>query len=308
MRALIADDDQIITTILSSVLSRMGMQVTVAHDGDVAWQALNSVQPPGLAILDWMMPNLDGLELCRRIRSSPRLAGTYVILVTARDSCEDLVSGLESGADDYMVKPINMAELQARIHVGVRVANLQQNLAHSVKDLRSTRDHLAMLVSTDVLTGVYTRRWWFDLAEKEFSRARRYERTFSLLMADLDWFKQINDTHGHETGDRILNQFGEMLRDTCRKSDVIGRIGGEEFAVLLPETPADAAQHLATRITEACHSIIVPAESGDARCSCSIGVTEVRSDDERLDGVLTRADQALYAAKRAGRDQWSFAA
>ena len=165
-----------------------------------------------------------------------------------------------------------------------------------------------MLVSTDVLTGVYTRRWWFDLAEKEFSRARRYERTFSLLMGDLDWFKQINDTHGHETGDRMLNQFGQMLRDTCRKSDVIGRIGGEEFAVLLPETPADAAQHLATRLTEACRSILVPAESGDARCSCSIGVTEVRSDDERIDGVLTRADQALYAAKRAGRDQWSFAA
>jgi diguanylate cyclase (GGDEF)-like protein len=177
-----------------------------------------------------------------------------------------------------------------------------------VRELRSTRDHLALLASTDALTGVYSRRWWFDTAEKEFSRARRYTRTFSLLMVDLDWFKQINDTHGHEAGDRVLNQFGQMLRQICRKSDVIGRIGGEEFSVLLPETSAKAAQTLATRITEGCRDLIVDPMAAEARCSCSIGVTEVRADDERLDSVLTRADQALYTAKRAGRNQWSFAA
>jgi two-component system cell cycle response regulator len=308
MRALIADDDLIITTILSNALGKSGIQVTVAHDGDVAWQALNSMQPPEIAILDWMMPNLDGLELCRRIRSTPRLAGTYVILATARDTREDLVKGLEAGADDYMVKPIDIAELQARVGVGLRVATLQKNLTKTVTELRSTRDRLARMASTDVLTGVYSRRWWFDLAGKEFSRSRRYDRTFSLLMADLDWFKQVNDTFGHETGDRVLNQFGVMLRETCRESDVIGRLGGEEFAVLVPETSSEAAQHLATRITEACRAIAVEASAGDARCSCSIGVTEVHADDERLDSVLTRADQALYAAKRAGRDQWSFAA
>jgi diguanylate cyclase (GGDEF)-like protein len=158
------------------------------------------------------------------------------------------------------------------------------------------------------LTGVYSRRWWFDLAEKEFSRSYRYDRVFSLLMADLDLFKRINDTYGHEAGDRVLNQFGTMLRKTCRESDVIGRIGGEEFALLLPETPAGAAQHLASRITEACRSIVVDGSVDDARCSCSLGVTEVRPDDERLDYVLMRADQALYAAKRAGRNQWCFAA
>jgi two-component system cell cycle response regulator len=308
MRTLIADDDPIITTILSSTLARMGLEATVAHDGDVAWQTLNSLQPPGIAILDWMMPNLDGLELCRRIRSTPRLAGTYVILVTGRDSREDLVAGLEAGADDYMVKPIDVVELQARIGVGLRVAKLQQNLTRTVTELRSTRDHLARMASTDVLTGVYSRRWWFDLAGKEFSRSRRYDRMFSLLMADLDLFKQINDTFGHEVGDRVLVQFGTMLRQACRQSDVIGRLGGEEFAVLLPETPSEAAQHLATRITEACRALLVDAAAGDVRCSCSLGVTEVRPDDESLDSVLTRADQALYAAKRAGRNQWSFAA
>ena len=308
VRTLIADDDLIITTILSSAVTRLGMQVTVAHDGDVAWQALNSMHPPAIAILDWMMPNLDGPELCRRIRSTPRLATTYVILATARDTREDLVAGLEAGADDYMVKPINMAELHARLGVGMRVATLQQTLSQNVKELRSARDHLALLASTDVLTGAYSRRGWFEQAEKEFSRARRYGRMFGLLMADLDWFKQINDTFGHEAGDRVLNQFGEMLRETCRKSDVIGRIGGEEFSILLPEASADAAQRLATRITEACREIVVQAEGGDARCSCSIGVTELRQDDDRLDAVLTRADQALYVAKHAGRNQWSFAA
>jgi len=308
VRILIADDDPITTAILTNALQRLGMQVTVAHDGDLAWQILNSLQPPAVALLDWMMPNLDGLELCRRIRSTQRLAGTYVILVTGRDSKEDLVAGLGAGADDYMTKPLNMAELHARLGVAIRVAQLQQTLAQNVRELRSTRDHLALLASTDALTGVYTRRWWFDNAEKEFSRARRYNRTFSLLMADLDWFKQINDSYGHETGDRVLNQFGEMLRVTCRQSDVIGRLGGEEFAMLLPETSADAAQHLAARLTEACRSMRVNTRTGDAHCSCSIGVTELRTDDERLDLVMTRADQALYAAKRGGRDQWTFAA
>jgi two-component system cell cycle response regulator len=307
MRTLVADDDPITATIVSTTLARIGLDVTVAHDGDAAWQQLNSVQPPALAIFDWMMPNLDGLALCRRIRSTPRLAGMYVILVTGRDTRQDLVSGLEAGADDYMTKPIDVAELKARIGVGVRVANLQQSLTRNVNELKATRDRLAQLASTDALTGVYSRRWWFDLAEKEFSRSRRYNRVFSLLMADLDWFKQINDTYGHEAGDRVLNQFGTTLRQTCRDSDLIGRIGGEEFALLLPETGSEAARRLAGRITAACRSIVVDPD-GDPGCSCSLGVTEARPDDERLDNVLTRADQALYVAKRGGRNRWSFAA
>ena len=167
----------------------------VAHDGDVAWQALNSMQPPSLAILDWMMPNLDGVELCRRIRSTPRLAATYVILVTGRDSREDLVMGLEAGADDYMVKPINMAELQARVGVGLRVATLQQNLTSTVTEAaRPTRDRLARMASTDVLTGVYSGGGGSISRGRNSHGRAGIDRTFSLLMADLDWFKQINDT------------------------------------------------------------------------------------------------------------------
>ena len=175
-------------------------------------------------------------------------------------------------------------------------------------ELRATRDHLARLASTDMLTGVYLRRWWFDLAGKEFSRSRRYRRTFSVLMTDLDWFKQINDSFGHAIGDHVLQQFGGMLRERCRQSDVIGRVGGEEFAVVLPETALEAAKYMASRVTDACRLLVTNASSTEVRCSCSIGVTEVRLDDEDLDSVLKRADQALSRAKRAGRNQWSFAA
>jgi diguanylate cyclase (GGDEF)-like protein len=308
MRTLVADDDRIAAATLSHALTRTGIDVTVVHDGEAAWQHLDSAQPPSLAILDWMMPSIDGIELCRRVRSTPRLAATYIILLTGRDSRQDLVTGLQSGADDYMVKPIDLEEFRARIGVGLRVANLQQNLARTVTDLRGARDHLARLASTDALTGVYSRRWWFDLAGKEFSRSRRYERTFSLLMTDLDWFKRINDTFGHEAGDRVLRQFGDMLRNECRQSDVIGRLGGEEFALVLPETTVDSAQLIATRITEACRALVTEASCTEVRCSCSIGVTEVRADDENLDSVLKRADRALYDAKKAGRNRWSIAA
>ena len=303
MRTLVADDDLIITTILSNALTRSGMQVTVAHDGDVAWQALNSLQPPSLAILDWMMPNLDGLELCRRIRSTPRLAGMYVILVTARDSREDLVAGLEAGADDYMAKPINLAELQARIGVGLRVAKLQQNLAQSVKELRSTRDHLAKMASTDVLTGVYSRRWWFDAAEKEFARARRYGRTFSLLMADLDWFKQINDSYGHEAGDRVLNQFGDMLRKTCRKSDVIGRLGGEEFAIVLYDAGRDKGLAIAERIRLSFVEAAAMIDGRPVGGTVSMGMVVSEQGMLEIATLLAQADGALYCAKERGRNR-----
>ena len=308
MRALIADDDRTTTAIVADALKRWGLEFVVAHDGMAAWQLLNSVQPPALAVLDWMMPGFDGIELCRRVRSTPRLSGTYVILLTGRDSRSDLVAGLDAGADDYMVKPIDLEELRARVHVGIRVATLQDTLAARVDELRAAHDHLAKMASTDALTGVYSRRWWFDLASNEFSRCRRYDRTFSLLVLDLDWFKVVNDTYGHDVGDTVLQQFAEMVRYQCRTSDIVGRLGGEEFAIILPETSVEAAKTIATRLTQACRELAVESASGTVRCSCSIGMTGVRRDDDSIEIVLRRADSALYEAKRSGRDRWSAAA
>jgi two-component system cell cycle response regulator len=304
MRAVIADDDPVTTTVLSRALERLGFDVAVAHDGEAAWQLLTTGPTPALAVLDWMMPGLDGTDLCRRVRLDPSLSGLYVILLTGRGSRGDLVAGLDAGADDYMVKPIDPEELRARVQVGIRVATLQHRLGERVTELQATRDHLARLVSIDALTEVYSRRWWFDLAATEFWRSCRYRRAFSLMVLDLDFFKRVNDTFGHDAGDRLLRRFADMLRDECRQSDIIGRLGGEEFAVLVPETPGDAAQHLATRLREACNLIVVPSAAGGITCTCSIGISELGPDDEDLESVLRRADTALYDAKRSGRNCW----
>jgi diguanylate cyclase (GGDEF)-like protein len=304
MRAVIADDDSVTTAILSRALQRWGFEVTCAHDGASAWELLTSGPAPDLAVVDWMMPGIDGIEICRRIRNEPTLAAMYVLLLTGRDSRADLVVGLDAGADDYMVKPIDTEELRARVQVGIRVANLQGRLAEQVSELQAARDHLARLVSTDVLTDLYTRRWWFELAGTEFSRCRRYDRRFSLMVIDLDFFKRVNDTFGHDAGDKVLRCFADMLRAECRQSDIIGRLGGEEFALLAPETSLASAQHIAGRIREACRNLVVAAPAGDVRCSCSIGISEVAPQDDDIEEVLRRADAALYEAKRSGRDCW----
>jgi two-component system cell cycle response regulator len=304
MRALIADDDRITTAILFRALTGWGIETAVAHDGDEAWVALNAGPAPQIVIADWMMPGLDGLELCRRIRQAPALAPTYVMLLTAKSARVDLVAGLDAGADDYMTKPIDGEELRARVQVGIRVATLQRRLAEQVSELEAARDHLERLASTDVLTEVSSRRGWFEIAATEFSRSRRYGRAVSLLIVDLDFFKRVNDTFGHDAGDRVLQTFASLLRLECRQSDVVGRIGGEEFAVLLPETSLRAAQRLAGRIGAACRTLKVATAAGEVGCTCSIGISELRPDDFTIDDVMRRADAALYEAKHTGRDGW----
>ena len=307
LRALIADDDRTTTAILAKALEGWGASVAVAFDGTAAWAMLCDGYRPSIAVVDWMMPGIDGPELCRRVRQDARLAGLYMILLTGRDTRDDLVAGLDAGADDYMVKPIDTEELRARIQVGMRVAALQARLAERVIELQSARDHLTRLVSIDMLTELYTRRCWFDLASVEFARSRRYARVFSLLVIDLDYFKQVNDTFGHDRGDKMLQRFADMVRSECRTSDVIGRLGGEEFALLAPETSIDSAQLVAQRIVEACRRLRVLAPAGDATCTCSVGVSQLRPEDENIESVLRRADTALYEAKRSGRNCWKSA-
>jgi len=304
MRALIADDDPVTTAVLTRVLDLLCIDVVSAADGSAAWQVLEAGPAPELAIIDWTMPGIDGVEICRRIRHEPRLTAMYVLLLTGRDSPSDLVAGLDAGADDYMIKPIDTEELRARVQVGVRVANLQSRLAGQVSGLQEARNHLERLVSTDTLTDLHSRRSWFELGAAEFSRFQRYDRPFSLLLLDLDFFKRVNDTFGHEAGDRLLRAFADVLRVECRKSDIVGRLGGEEFALLAPETPQMAAQHLADRIRDVCRTLVVESPAGQVRCSCSIGISEVAWDDENIEGTLRRADAALYEAKRSGRDCW----
>jgi two-component system cell cycle response regulator len=304
VRAIIADDDRVTTAVLARSLERLGIDVTSANDGTTAWSLLAAGPAPQLAILDWMMPGMDGIEICRRIRQTPALAGMYVLLLTARASRADLVAGLDAGADDYMTKPIDTEELRARIQVGTRAARLQENLTGQVSDLKDARDHLTRLVSTDALTDLHSRRSWFERGGAEFSRFQRYNRPFSVLVIDLDFFKRVNDTFGHDAGDLLLRSFADMLRAECRHSDVVGRLGGEEFALVVPETTLAEAEGIAERIREACHRLVVAVDAGEVRCTCSIGVTETSADDDGIERTLQRADAALYDAKRNGRDCW----
>ena len=302
MRALIADDDRGTTVILSKALQRWHVDVAVAHDGMVAWNLLNEGNAPSLALIDWMMPGVDGPELCRRIRGNPALAHVYVIMLTGRDSRADMVMGLDAGADDYIIKPFDAEELRARVHVGIRVATLQERLNERVAELQAAQHELARLASIDMLTGLFCRRQWFEMAAIELDRSRRYAQPFSLLIADLDFFKRVNDTFGHGVGDEVLKQFANVLIRECRGSDIVGRLGGEEFAVLLPQTPVRAAQDVGRRILDACRRLIVQTPNGDVKFTCSIGVTEATDADLALESVLERADTALYQAKRNGRD------
>jgi diguanylate cyclase (GGDEF)-like protein len=304
MRALVADDDPVTTAVLARVLHRLGLEVVSANDGTSAWGVLEDGPAPELAIIDWTMPGIDGVEICRRIRRNPALAAMYVLLLTGRDSRTDLVAGLDAGADDYMIKPIDTEELRARVQVGVRVAHLQSRLAGQVSELQEARTHLERLVSTDALTDLHSRRSWFELGATEFSRFQRYDRSFSVLLLDLDFFKGVNDTFGHDAGDLLLRRFSDMLRAECRHSDIIGRLGGEEFALLAPETSLVSAQTIAERILDACRRLVLTLAAGDIRCTCSIGMSESAPADDGVERVLRRADAALYAAKRSGRNCW----
>ena len=302
-RVLIADDDRVTAAILGKTLRRWGLEVVEANNGLDAWDLLQAPDRPALAIVDWMMPGLDGLELCRRIRQQESLAALHLILLTARDDRGDIIAGLDAGADDYIIKPFDLEELRARVRAGLRIVSLQQRLAQQVRELQSARDELARLAGTDMLTELHSRRRWFELAASEFARCQRYRRPFSVLTADLDYFKQVNDRYGHAAGDAVLKAFAQVLRLQCRGTDAPGRLGGEEFAILLPETSTRVASDVAQRIVNACRALTIETAAGAVQITCSMGVASVVLPGDTIDLLLQRADEALYRAKHNGRDR-----
>ena len=277
--------------------------MVAARDGRDAWEQLRRQPDISLAIVDWMMPGIDGLELCRRMRQDPLFSNVYVILLTARQDRGDIVSGLSAGADDYVIKPFDVEELKARVRVGVRLASLQERLAAKIAELEVARDGLERVASTDALTQLCSRWRWYEAAGEEIARFRRHRRPFSVLVADLDFFKRVNDTYGHAAGDEVLRTFANLLRKATRKTDVLGRIGGEEFAAVLPEAVLDSAERIAERIVNGCRSVRAISGSASIDFTCSIGITEAVEGDDSIQTLLGRADAALYEAKRRGRNQ-----
>jgi diguanylate cyclase (GGDEF)-like protein len=290
MRILIADDDEVSRCKLEALLNKWGYEVISVEDGMLAWEALQQENAPRLAILDWMMPGLDGSEICRQLRRSSKGAYVYVLLLTSRVGKEDIVAGMEAGADDYLSKPFNTQELKVRLRAGKRIIDLEEAL-------RVQATH-------DALTGVWNHGAIIDMLQLELDRAEREGRSTGAVLVDLDHFKLVNDTYGHLTGDAVLREAAERMIRVLRRSDVLGRYGGEEFLAVLPGCEATDAQALAERLRLciACGPAATP--MGEVSFTISLGVTTTGiSGTMGVAAVLQRADEALYQAKREGRNR-----
>ena len=227
MRVLAAEDNPVFQSMLKTMLTKWGYQAVIARSGTEAWRVLESEDAPRLAILDWMMPGMDGLEICRRIRSANREPYIYILLLTARTESQDLIEGMDAGADDYLTKPFNAHELRVRLHAGRRILDLQEELLKAREALREQATH-------DGLTGLLNRTGILEKLDDELSRASRTGTPVSVLMADLDLFKSINDTRGHLSGDAVLREAACRLKAAARRYDSVGRYGGEEFLLCSP--------------------------------------------------------------------------
>jgi diguanylate cyclase (GGDEF)-like protein len=295
-RILIADDEIVSRTVLDDTLARWGYEVQVARDGDEAWAALHAASSPQLAILDWQMPGLDGPEICRRLRQETRDKYVYILLLTARDNRSDVIAGLASGADDYLTKPFDRHELQARLTVGRRILRLQEELIEAREALRVEATH-------DSLTGLWNRRGVLAMLSADLERATREGSPLALVVADLDHFKAVNDTRGHLVGDEVLRQVGRRLHDAVRPYDGVGRLGGEEFLVVLPGAPAPVAAEVAERVRRAIAGSPIAVAGGELALTLSAGVAAAPAGLVDPDPLLAAADDALYEAKRSGRDR-----
>ena len=292
---LVAEDDPMFRKILKSWLENWGYRVIVAEDGTAAWNILQQERPPELLILDWVMPGIDGLELCRRIRERQTTPYQYILLVTAKDDAEDVVTGLEAGADDHLTKPFDRSELRARLRVGRRILTLQKGLIQAREELRFQATH-------DIPTGIWNRGALLDLLQREIERASRSQSPTGLLMLDLDHFKKVNDTYGHLAGDVVLREVAHRISEVVRSYDLVGRYGGEEFLVVLPDCDPDQALQSAERIRAVIAGRPVLAAGAEILVTASIGVTVTTAGSVAEKEILAIADTALYQAKSAGRN------
>jgi len=302
-RILVVDDHPDNVEIINARLTNRGFNVETATNGQEALEKVRA-NPPQLILLDVMMPLMDGFEVSRRIKGDDALPYIPIILVTARDSTQDKVEGLDAGADDYLTKPINFPELEARVRSMLRIKRLQDELDEKNRELELANKRLRKLSITDGLTELFNHRHVHELLHEEFERSRRNGAAIAVAMLDLDRFKQVNDTYGHPTGDVILYETAQILRDTAREIDMIGRYGGEEFICILPGTTEEEAEQFAERVRHAVAEHVYRDESHEVRMTVSAGVASYPSPGvEHPDALIKRADEALYHAKETGRNR-----
>ncbi|MFO0761236.1 MAG: diguanylate cyclase [Byssovorax sp.] len=288
MKILVADDDALTRLLLSRLLDKWGYEVTFATDGLSTLELLEQDDGPQLAILDWQMPGMSGVEICQRLREKHRERYTYVLLLTGRDRKEDLIAGLEAGADDYVTKPFSREELSVRLRAGRRIVELEEALRE-----RAIRD---------ALTGAYNRRGILDVLDRELARARRDGTFVTVGLADVDHFKKVNDVHGHQAGDAVLAEIARRLQGALRAGDALGRYGGEELLVVATSQRAsggrEIAERLRARIAES--PVLFADRSIPVTASFGVAVSGPGMDAARL---IKAADEALYRAKDRGRNR-----
>jgi two-component system cell cycle response regulator len=296
-RLLLVEDEPTQQLLMERMLSGVGYQVDVAGNGEDALRMIKSGNYP-LVITDWEMPGMDGVTLCRLVRQA-NLPNVYILLLTSHGAVAHAVEGLRAGANDFIRKPADETELLARLDAGRRMVRLEQSL-------RNANTQIEKLSITDPLTGIFNRRYLHDRLPLESARARRYGQSLSVVMADLDHFKTINDTYGHQTGDVVLQHSVALARSALRKSDWMARYGGEEFVIVLPETHIQGAYAVAERVRRLCAETPVLVADTQLIMTASFGVSGIDGippSKEDAEVILREADKALYESKRAGRNR-----
>jgi two-component system cell cycle response regulator len=294
MRVLLADDDAFYRYSLRKSLDRWGYEVVTASDGREALDMLLGEDPPSIAILDWMMPGMDGVAICSRVREQRKDPYVYIILITAKDQKQDVIAGLEAQADDYLIKPFDLEELRARLKSGKRIVDLQAALASKQQELSYRATH-------DSLTGIWNRSAILDILHQELECARSMKKPLCLALADIDKFKYVNDTYGHAAGDAVLVDVAQRLQSAIRHYDTIGRYGGEEFIVVMPgvarQRACKIAERLRTRVAEGFFQVL----DQQVPITMSMGVA-ADTGTGSVSLLLRSADEALYRAKALGRN------
>ena len=298
MQTLVVDDSPVYRQILASHLEEWGFPFVVAKDGSEAWALLQRPDRPRLVLLDWVLPDIDGVELCRRIRlESTAESYPYVILLTGKDGKRDMLEAMQAGADDYLVKPFDQLELKARLLVGKRIVDLNKELVSAHESMRYAATH-------DSLTGLMNRGATLDFLNRELERAKRSGKPLSILLADVDHFKKVNDTLGHLYGDEALKEVATRLRSKLRVYDGVGRYGGEEFLLILADCDLVSALVKADELRECVGRKPVVSAGTSSSITVSLGVA-VSTDHSAGDigSLLNQADRGLYAAKQNGRNR-----
>ena len=290
MRILIAEDNPEYRFLLQRLLTEWGHEVVITTDGNSAWQILKGRDAPPIAILDWLMPGMDGVDICRKVRAESEASFVYLVLLTGKAKQQDIIHGIDSGADDYLSKPFNHQELKVRLRAGERIVELHQGLLKQAM--------------RDALTGLWNRKTIFEILERELTLATHHRDPVGVIMADIDHFKRINDTLGHPVGDAVLRDVSSVLQASLRPSDAIGRYGGEEFLIVLPGCDDKSAGDAAERIRQIVANRFA-LQNGIVPITLSLGVASSgsRSPMASAGSLVKTADDALYSAKQRGRNR-----